>query len=247
MKKVIGVFLLVIIITGCAKGKRIEVADRWHTPPPVNTEKQKAIAGAVSTWRATQNGKTMPRAQQPAEKPAVESTGEVRGEVIPPTEDEQKKSSQKLAELEQNQTPPPPASTPVTIKQAKPAAVYDPRVSGLTDRVKIVEEILKNKVSAAGLVIKFRPGSVELSPFAKKELDRMVEDFTGGKINNIKLAGHASFSGSSARNQKLMEQREKAVKEYLVEKNVDVEIISGGETDQFGTNTNVAIYYDLVE
>jgi outer membrane protein OmpA-like peptidoglycan-associated protein len=70
---------------------------------------------------------------------------------------------------------------------------------------------------SANLDIDFRPGSAELTPSAKAELDQLGKALTSADLAgfNFKIVGHTDTTGDAATNQSLSDQRAAAVKTYL--------------------------------
>lgn len=67
----------------------------------------------------------------------------------------------------------------------------------------------------------FETGKPTLKPESKKELDELAEYMKRKKSLKFEIAGHTDNVGNAALNNKLSEDRAKAVKDYLVKKGVD--------------------------
>lgn len=68
----------------------------------------------------------------------------------------------------------------------------------------------------------FAPGSDELRPAARVELDRLAQRIRAlESVESIEVAGHTDNTGAAAFNQDLSERRALSVKRYLVEQGVD--------------------------
>jgi len=74
----------------------------------------------------------------------------------------------------------------------------------------------------------FAIGSATLNDDGKRELDVLVEQLKapGTNVTAVTVEGHTDSTGSEALNQRLSEQRAQAVKDYMVEKGVDAELIT---------------------
>ncbi|MCE9660222.1 MAG: OmpA family protein [Burkholderiales bacterium] len=74
----------------------------------------------------------------------------------------------------------------------------------------------------------FKVGSAELPELLKKQLDVFAEVLRGkkGTARQIKVTGHADASGTPEANQQLSIKRAEAVKEYLVSKGADPNMLS---------------------
>jgi OmpA-OmpF porin, OOP family len=74
----------------------------------------------------------------------------------------------------------------------------------------------------------FKVGSAELPELLKKQLDVFAEVLRSkkGTARQIKVTGHADASGTPEQNQQLSVKRAEAVKEYLVQKGADPNMLS---------------------
>jgi outer membrane protein OmpA-like peptidoglycan-associated protein len=85
--------------------------------------------------------------------------------------------------------------------------------------------------------VQFVTGSSKLTKAAMAELDKGAQILQDHPKINISIEGHTDNTGSAAGNQKLSEQRAKAVKAYLVKKGVGEERMS---TTGFGQTKPIA-------
>jgi OOP family OmpA-OmpF porin len=91
---------------------------------------------------------------------------------------------------------------------------------------------LPQKISFSGDAL-FAFDKSALKPEGKVMLDGLVSQLDGAAYDHIVATGHTDRFGSNAYNQKLSERRARAVKDYLVSKNVQasrIEAAGKGET-----------------
>jgi len=84
----------------------------------------------------------------------------------------------------------------------------------------------------------FAPGSDELRPAARIELDRLAQRIRAlESVETIEVTGHTDNTGAAAFNQDLSERRALSVKRYLVQQGVDEARIT---TAGYGSNRPIA-------
>jgi OOP family OmpA-OmpF porin len=84
----------------------------------------------------------------------------------------------------------------------------------------------------------FAPGSDELRPAARVELDRLAQRIRAlESVESIEVAGHTDNTGAAAFNQDLSERRALSVKRYLVQQGVNEARIT---TAGYGINRPIA-------
>lgn len=84
----------------------------------------------------------------------------------------------------------------------------------------------------------FAPGSDELRPAARAELDQLAQRIRAlESLDAIDVAGHTDNTGAAAFNQTLSERRAQSVKRYLVEQGVNADKIN---TTGYGMNRPIA-------
>lgn len=96
---------------------------------------------------------------------------------------------------------------------------------------------------ANGADVSFGKGNASLTPFAKKELRKIVNIIqTLDETTKIKIVGHTDSIGDERSNMELSLQRAAAVKEFLVDNGIEEERISiegAGEKSPVATNQTV--------
>lgn len=111
-----------------------------------------------------------------------------------------------------------PAPAPVVIAppppQPKPAVVMAPVLKALTFKADAF----------------FAYGKATLSPEGKNELDKLVDELKGAKLDSIAVIGHTDRLGSDAYNMKLSTRRAEAARDYLV----NVKGIEAGKVSALG-------------
>ena len=99
------------------------------------------------------------------------------------------------------------------------AVVYKEEITEVAPELKVGESItLKN--------VFFQTGKYTLLDISIVELDKVVEMMQSHPTLHIELGGHTDNVGSEASNQKLSEQRAKAVYDYLVSHGVSADRLS---------------------
>lgn len=132
--------------------------------------------------------------------------------------------------------PPPPPPAPEPPKPAEPPPVEKPaaaaRVQVTNDHIVITEQILFDQNKAT-----IKPESNGLLDDIAKTLKEKAE------IKKVQVEGHTSAEGDAGANQKLSDDRAKAVVKALTERGVDAKrlVAKGfGETKPLGTNDTPA-------
>jgi len=91
--------------------------------------------------------------------------------------------------------------------------------------------------------VSFAYNSAQLTPAFHNTLDKVADILNRYPRSTIRIIGHTDSRGSAAYNQQLSEQRAKAVKYYLVDRNVDARRIvteGRGESQPRATNATEA-------
>lgn len=84
----------------------------------------------------------------------------------------------------------------------------------------------------------FAPGSDELRPAARAELDKLAQRIRSlESVDSIEVAGHTDNTGAAAFNQALSERRAQSVRRYLMEQGVSGDKIS---TTGYGMSRPIA-------
>ena len=111
------------------------------------------------------------------------------------------------------------------------------------NRIGLLEERFNLSVSGKiqAEIILFKPGSSELSADGEKFLKNLAVEYTGGKVENIVIKGHASVTKGKIDNKILAKKRAESAYSYLKARCVPAKIIPVGETDEYGINTNAMI------
>ncbi len=114
--------------------------------------------------------------------------------------------------------------------------------------LKSLEEIAKVKEESRGMVITlsgavlFASGKSELLPIAKEKLDQVAVALQNtDPSQKMVVEGHTDSVGPDPENQKLSEERAKAVREYLVSKGVEsnrISFVGKGEAVPVSDNTS---------
>lgn len=129
-----------------------------------------------------------------------------------------------IAECEPDMKQPEPAPEPM----AEPAPVPKPAP----------QPVYKTVSLGAGAL--FAVNSAELQPEGKRELDALVEGLRKmSSVQSISIAGHTDSTGDADYNKDLSMRRATAVKNYLLEKGVDPNImttVGWGETKPIADN-----------
>ena len=135
----------------------------------------------------------------------------------------------------------PSAAAPVELKRApEPVAeVPPPAPEPVVASVPVAQEPQASVgATASGSVISgevlFDFDRFELTGQAKAKLDSLADQLQLFRLEQLIATGHADRIGSEAYNQRLSERRAAAVKDYLVQKGIDAQLIQAlgrGETD----------------
>lgn len=111
------------------------------------------------------------------------------------------------------------------------------------NRIGLLEE--RFNLSTSGKIqaeiILFKPDSSKLSVDGEKFLKNLAIEYTGGKVENIVIKGHASVTKGKIDNKILAKKRAESAYSYLKARCVPAKIIPVGETDEYGINTNAMI------
>ena len=111
------------------------------------------------------------------------------------------------------------------------------------NRIGLLEE--RFNLSTSGKIqaeiILFKPDSSKLSVDGEKFLKNLAIEYTGGKVENIVIKGHASVTKGKIDNKILAKKRAESTYSYLKARCVPAKIIPVGETDEYGINTNAMI------
>jgi OmpA-OmpF porin, OOP family len=140
----------------------------------------------------------------------------------------------------------PRASAPVApiAKAPEPA----PAPAPLAAATPAPEPVVIEKISLSTDVL-FAFNSADLLPGGKQKLDELAQNAKGANVEKVQLTGHADRIGSEEYNQKLSEDRAKAVADYLAQQGVDSsrlavegkgkgEPITGNECNKLGAENN---------
>ncbi|MBL4586923.1 MAG: OmpA family protein [Flavobacteriales bacterium] len=85
----------------------------------------------------------------------------------------------------------------------------------------------------------FNTASYDLLPASKVELNKLVEFLTNNSTIEIEIGGHTDNVGKPENNQRLSENRAKAVKEYLASQSISekrLQYKGYGETEPVDSN-----------
>jgi outer membrane protein OmpA-like peptidoglycan-associated protein len=129
-------------------------------------------------------------------------------------------------------TPEPPAPPPVVEKEPEPEPPPPPppppRVEVKDDKIELNEKV------------NFETGKAKLLPDSETLLDEVGQVLTDHpELEKVRIEGHTDGQGSTASNQRLSNNRAKAVRDYLVKKGIAgkrLESKGFGESKPLGDN-----------
>jgi len=210
----VGVLLLLTF--GCAPGTHFGVPDKAAMVPPDFDQTAAAIASAEKSAGAAYCPDKIARAKELAKK-GVETYWACRTvEGLGMLADARKLAKEaESCQPPAKAAPPPPAAAP----PPKPAPPAPAQVS------------LK--------WVYFDTNKATLTPKATATLDETVKFMKENPAASLELTGHTDAKGSDALNQKLSEQRVKAVQQYLVSKGVPagrLKVMSFGKSQPVADN-----------
>ena len=148
-------------------------------------------------------------------------------------------------------------ATKKTSKIKKKSATLETRLAKVENRVNYAIQYGRENRNRIGLleerfnlstsgkiqaeIILFKPDSSKLSVDGEKFLKNLAIEYTGGKVENIVIKGHASVTKGKIDNKILAKKRAESAYSYLKARCVPAKIIPVGETDEYGINTNAMI------
>ena len=147
--------------------------------------------------------------------------------IIPP-----KESTPALSEPQNGQEAANRAEKSVTVKPAKPAEEPQPQ----TEKQPSLEDVQKSRIETTQANINallkthpiyFRRNSNELTLSSKKILDKIIDlvNKNTEEIERLRISGHTDASGSAAYNKILSQKRAEKVREYLIQKHINVPVL----------------------
>jgi len=135
-----------------------------------------------------------------------------------------------------------------SVPPAPIAKAPEPAPAPLAAAAPAPEPVVIEKISLSTDVL-FAFNSADLLPGGKQKLDELAQNAKGANVEKVQLTGHADRIGSEEYNQKLSEDRAKAVADYLAQQGVDSsrlevegkgksEPITGNECNKLGAENN---------